>query len=79
MSSFEKRFVALVSTPEQLAAFADSYKMHYNEAALEGGGYTLDNTARVLLFAERVIWRSDEDRETALAMIKYLSDKETDI
>jgi protein SCO1 len=82
MSSFDDRIVALVPTPEQLAAFADSYKVYYNKVPLEGGGYTMDHTAGVLLFdrAGRFSGTIDlhEDRETALAKIRNLLDKETD-
>lgn len=76
VSSFDDRIVALVPSLDELEAFAENYKIHYDKVALEGGGYTMDHTAGVLLFDRSGAFRGTidlhEDRETALSKLRNL-------
>lgn len=76
VSSFDDRIIALVPTVDELEAFAESYKIHYDKVPLEGGGYTMDHTAGVLLFDRSGKFRGTidlhEDREAALSKLRNL-------
>lgn len=50
MSSFDKRIVALRPEPAELERFAKAFKVYYKKVPTEGGDYTMDHTAGVLLF-----------------------------
>lgn len=50
LSSFDPRIVGLSGTPEEIAAVVKSHRVYARKVALEGGDYTMDHSAAVLLF-----------------------------
>ncbi len=74
MSSFDSRIVALRPEPAELPRFAENYKIVYRKTPMEGGGYTMDHTAAVLLFDRRGLFSGTidfhEDRAIALEKIR---------
>jgi cytochrome oxidase Cu insertion factor (SCO1/SenC/PrrC family) len=51
MESFDRRFVALTGSPEQIAAAAGAYRVYYRKASGEGGQYTMDHSSVIYLMA----------------------------
>ncbi|MHB2166463.1 SCO family protein [Alsobacter sp. R-9] len=49
LTAFDPRIIALSGSPEQLAAMAKTFYVTYRKQPLEGGGYTMDHSATVLL------------------------------
>ncbi len=49
VTSFDKRFLALTGTPEQLRQAAASFKAYYAKVPTKDGGYTMDHTAAFYL------------------------------
>ncbi|AZY50601.1 SCO family protein [Bordetella avium] len=49
VSSFDKRFLALTGTPEQIKQAASSFKAYYAKVPTKDGGYTMDHTAAFYL------------------------------
>jgi protein SCO1 len=49
LESFDPRIVALTGTPEQVAAAAKAYHASYRKVPTEGGNYTMDHTASVIV------------------------------
>lgn len=52
LESFDPRIVGLSGTAEQVADAARTFGITYRKVPLEGGEYTMDHTASVLLFDE---------------------------
>ena len=50
LSSFDPRIRGFTGTADQVAAMASAYHVAYRRVPLEGGGYTMDHSAAVLLF-----------------------------
>lgn len=50
ISPFDKRIVGLTGTPEEIAAVANAFRVYAAKVPLEGGDYTMDHSASVLLF-----------------------------
>ena len=50
LSAFDPRIVGLTGTPEQIAAVTKAYRVYARKVELEGGDYTMDHSAAVLLF-----------------------------
>ncbi|MBT1155862.1 SCO family protein [Aminobacter anthyllidis] len=79
MSAFDSRIVGLRGTPEQTAAAARTFKAYYKKVPLDGGDYTMDHTAGVLLMGAngRYIGMMDMDeaRETRIAKLRRLIEK----
>jgi protein SCO1/2 len=50
LEQFDPRFSAMTGTPEQLAAFAKSYRFVYKKVPLSEGNYTMDHSAGVYLY-----------------------------
>lgn len=49
LSSFDPRIVGLTGTPEEIAAVVKAYRVYARKVPIEGGDYTLDHTASILL------------------------------
>lgn len=75
LAPFDPRIVGLTGSPEQLAAFAAAYRVHYRKVPTDSG-YTMDHSASVFLFdrERRFVGTVDfhEDRSTAIAKIRRL-------
>jgi protein SCO1/2 len=50
LAAFDERFIGLTGTPDQLAAFAKSYRAFYERVPAENGEYTMNHTTGILLF-----------------------------
>jgi protein SCO1 len=74
LESFDPRIVALTGTPEELAAAAKALRISYRKVPTEGGNYTMEHTASVIVTDARGGFVSlidyHEDEETALAKLK---------
>jgi protein SCO1/2 len=46
---FRSRIVALTGTPEEMAAAAKAFRISYRKVPTEGGGYTMEHTASVVV------------------------------
>lgn len=53
LGSFDPRIRGFVGTEAQLAAMADAFKVQYRRVPLDGGDYTMDHTAAVILLDAR--------------------------
>jgi protein SCO1 len=66
--------VALTGTPEEMAAAAKAYHVSYRKVPTEGGSYTMDHTASVILtdanggFLSLIDYHEDE--ATTLAKLR---------
>ena len=49
LESFDPRIVALTGTPEEMAATAEAFRISYRKVPTEGGNYTMEHTASVIL------------------------------
>jgi protein SCO1 len=49
LESFDSRIVALTGTLEEMAVAAKAYHVSYRKVPTEGGNYTMDHTASVIL------------------------------
>lgn len=49
LGSFDRRIVGLAGTEQQIAQVAKAFGIYYAKVPLEGGGYTMDHTALVML------------------------------
>ena len=76
LSAFSDRIVGITGEPEKVHAMVRDYKVFSRKVPLEGGGYTMDHTASVLLLdADGSLVGTiarDEERETAVAKLKRL-------
>jgi protein SCO1/2 len=74
LESFDPRIVALTGTPEEMAAAATAYHVSYRKVPTEGGSYTMDHTASVILtdanggFLSLIDYHEDE--ATTLAKLR---------
>lgn len=46
---YDTRIVGLTGSPEQVAAAAKAYKVYFQRVDLEGGGYTMDHSALIIV------------------------------
>lgn len=53
LESFDRRILGLAGTEQQIAQIAKAFKIYYAKVPLEGGGYTMDHTALVMLLDAR--------------------------
>ena len=76
MSAFDPRIVGLTGSRESVDEVIEDYKVHARKAPLEGGGYTMDHTASVLLFDSEGAFRGtvgyNEPDDATLAKLKRL-------
>jgi protein SCO1/2 len=49
VSAFSDKVIGITGEPEKVRAMAKDYKIYFRKAPLEGGDYTMDHTASVLL------------------------------
>jgi protein SCO1/2 len=77
VSNVSDRITAITGTPEEIAAMAKSFGIFVRKVELEGGDYTMDHTASVLLLDETGDFFGTiaygEDAETAVAKLKRLA------
>lgn len=76
LTLFDTPIIGLTGTPQQLAATARAYAVHYERVPLEGGGYTMDHTASVFLMGRNgefvTTLDAHEDEPTSLAKLRRL-------
>ena len=53
LESFDRRILGLAGTEQQIAQIAKAFKIYYAKVPLEGGSYTMDHTAIVMLLDAR--------------------------
>lgn len=74
LSAFDPRLVGLTGTPEQIAAVTKAYRVYARKVELEGGDYTMDHSAAVLLFDKNGAFSGTVDyrdpQEKALEKLK---------
>ena len=79
VSNVSKRIVGITGEPEKVFAMAKSYGIYFKKVELEGGDYTMDHTASILLldstgnFAGTIAY--GENPENAVAKLKRLAAK----
>ena len=69
LGSFDPRIRGVTGTPAQIAAMADAFKVQYRRVSLDGGDYTMDHTAAVILIDARGRFAgtvTSDDDETAI-------------
>jgi len=69
---FDPRIRGLTGTPDEIAAVAKGYGIYYRRVPIEGGGYTMDHTASMLLIGADGTFRGtiDYHEATAVALAK---------
>lgn len=74
IESFDPRIVALTGTPEEVTAAAKAFRVAYRKVPTEGGNYTMEHSASVIVtdaqggFVSLIDYH--EDKATALAKLK---------
>jgi protein SCO1/2 len=76
VGAFSDKITGVTGEPDKVAAMTKAFKIYSRKVPLEGGDYSMDHTASVLLLGADgdlagTIAR-DEDRETAMAKLKRL-------
>jgi protein SCO1/2 len=76
VGAFSDQITGVTGEPDKVAAMTKAFKIYSRKVPLEGGDYSMDHTASVLLLGADgdlagTIAR-DEDRETAMAKLKRL-------
>lgn len=76
LGSFDHRIRGFVGTDAQVAAMADAFKVRYRKVPLDGGDYTMDHTAAVILLDARGRFTgtvtSDDDEKVIEARLESL-------
>jgi protein SCO1/2 len=49
LQAFDPRIVGLTGSPEDIAGVAKAYRVYFKKVPTEGGNYTMDHTATILL------------------------------
>lgn len=79
LDAFDPRIVGLTGTPDQLAAFAKTFRIFYEKVSDSSGGYTMNHSAGVFLFRKPGEFQGTIDREetdkVALEKLKMLLDR----
>lgn len=79
VSNVSDRITGITGDPEKVAAMAKAFKIYARKVPLEGGDYTMDHTASVLLldgkgdFFGTIAY--EENADTAVAKLKRLAEK----
>lgn len=79
VSNVSKRILGVTGDPVKVAAMAKGYNIYVKKVDTEGGDYTMDHTASVILldrgggFAGTIAYQ--ENAETAVAKLKRLAEK----
>jgi protein SCO1/2 len=76
ISAFSDKIVGVTGEPQKVEAMVADYKIYSRKVPLEGGEYTMDHTASVLLLDEDGAFvgtiAPDESSETAVAKLQRL-------
>lgn len=76
LTAFDPRIIGLTGTEEQLQAAAKAFRIYFRRVPVEGGGYTMDHTASVLLMDSQGRFFGtmayEEAPDTMLAKLKRL-------
>lgn len=76
VSAFSDRIIGVTGEPEKVEAMARDYKVYFSKTALEGGDYSMDHTASVLLLDQHGSLvgtiAQGEPRETAVGKLRRL-------
>ncbi|MHB2266393.1 SCO family protein [Aliihoeflea sp. PC F10.4] len=79
LTAFNERIIGLTGTEDQIDAVTQAYKVYYARVPVEGGDYTMDHTASVLLMdASGQFFGTmayEEAPEVMLAKLKRLIDE----
>ncbi len=79
LTSFDPRIRGLTGTAADIDGVAKAFGIYYKRVEIEGGGYTMDHTASVLLldasgrFAGTISYQ--EAKEAALAKLRHLAEQ----
>jgi len=77
VSNVSDRVVGITGDPEKVAAMARSFGIYWRKVELEGGDYTVDHTASVLMLDRKGAFAGTiaygEDAGTAIAKIRRLA------
>lgn len=77
VGNVSSRITGITGEPEKVEAMARSYGIYFKRVELDGGDYTMDHTASVLLLDRRGDFAGTisygEDAETAVAKLKRLA------
>jgi protein SCO1 len=71
LASFEPHMVGLTGSPEEIAAVAKEFRVHYKKVPTKDGDYTMDHSAVVYMmgadgnFADALGYQEPEDRAVA--------------
>ncbi len=76
LKAFDGRITGLTGTEDQTQRTAKAFSVFYKKVPLEGGDYTMDHTASILLFDARSDFRGtidfEENRQTGLEKLQLL-------
>lgn len=72
LEAFDDRIIGLTGTAEQIDAVAKAYKIYHAKVPLEGGDYTMDHTASVILMDAdgRFFGTMDYEEEASVMLAK---------
>ncbi|WP_041544712.1 MULTISPECIES: SCO family protein [Chelativorans] len=76
LSNFSDRVVGITGDPQKVEEMVKAYRIYFRKVELEGGGYTMDHTASVMLldssgdFFGTISY--EENQETAIAKLRRL-------
>ena len=77
VSNVSDRITGITGSPDKIAAMAKSFGIYFKKVPTEGGDYTMDHTASVLLLKSNGDFFGtiayEENPETALAKLKRLA------
>jgi protein SCO1/2 len=77
VTAVSSRVIGVSGEPDKVLKMAKDFGIYYKKVEMDGGGYTMDHTASVLLlngkgeFAGTVAY--GESKETAIAKLKRLA------
>lgn len=76
LGSFDSRIRGFTGTQAQLTAMASAFKVQFRRVPLDGGDYTMDHTAAVMLFDDRLrfagTFTSDDDEAAIRGKLEKL-------
>jgi protein SCO1 len=79
VGAVSQRIIGITGEPAKVAAMAKAYGIYFKKVELDGGGYTMDHTASVLLLDRRGEFGGTiaygESADTAIAKLKNLAAK----
>jgi protein SCO1/2 len=72
LEAFDDRIIGLTGTAEQIDSVAKAYKIYHAKVPLEGGDYTMDHTASVILMDAdgRFFGTMDYEEEASVMLSK---------